>query len=122
MMLRTWSLITESTSSASVSALVGVGYVYDPSVHAEVLRVSRGTGREEHRKMAGTPTFWLAGSENTDAFRFVVTLPPEDPQSYFWTEAWQEGEREADEDIRLRRTRRFIRVKDAIAWLERAED
>jgi len=39
-------------------------------------------------------------------------------QAYFWTEEWQEGEREADEDIRLGRTKSFANVEDAIAWLD----
>ncbi len=39
-------------------------------------------------------------------------------QAFFWTETWQEGEREAEEDILAGRTRRFTNVNDAWAWLE----
>lgn len=42
-------------------------------------------------------------------------------QAYFWTPDWQEAEREADEDIRLGRTRRFSTFEDAQAWLESDE-
>ena len=33
-------------------------------------------------------------------------------QSYFWTKEWQEGESEAEEDIRKGRVRKFKSVKD----------
>ena len=38
-------------------------------------------------------------------------------QAYFWTPAWQRGEREADADIVAGRTRRFATAHEAIAWL-----
>lgn len=117
-----WSLITQSTSSALVKGEVGVGYFYNPNPHAQMWPTYYGTAYGEHRKIAGPHTSWFAGPENTDAFRFIVPSLPGDSQSYFWTESWQKGEREADEDIRLKRTRRFTRVRDAIAWLERPKD
>jgi len=40
-------------------------------------------------------------------------------QSYFWTEGWQRGEREAQQDIRHRRTKRFPSAKALIADLKR---
>jgi bifunctional DNA-binding transcriptional regulator/antitoxin component of YhaV-PrlF toxin-antitoxin module len=33
-------------------------------------------------------------------------------QAYFWTEEWQAGEREAEQDIRKGRVKRFRSVKD----------
>ena len=39
-------------------------------------------------------------------------------QSYFWTSEWQEGEKEAREEIAAGRAIRFENVKDAIRWLE----
>jgi len=42
-------------------------------------------------------------------------------QSYFWTEEWQEDEREADEDIKAGRTRRFSTAQEAISWLRSAD-
>ena len=44
----------------------------------------------------------------------VVIKPAKviDPsQSYFWTKGWQEGEREADEDLRKGRVKAFKSVK-----------
>jgi antitoxin PrlF len=44
-------------------------------------------------------------------------------QTWFWTERWQQGEQEADEDIRLSRTHRFENIDRAITFLhEQAEE
>jgi AbrB family looped-hinge helix DNA binding protein len=40
-------------------------------------------------------------------------------QAYFWTAAWQRGEREAQEDIRARRVKRFRSTKALVADLKR---
>ena len=40
-------------------------------------------------------------------------------QSYFWTEEWQRGEREAQDDIRRGRTKRLRSAKALIADLKR---
>ena len=42
-------------------------------------------------------------------------------QAYYWTEEWQKGEREADEDIKARRVKRFASVDDMIADLDSVE-
>lgn len=42
-------------------------------------------------------------------------------QAYFWTERWQAGEREAEEDLRAGRTRSFESVDDAITCLDEME-
>ena len=42
-------------------------------------------------------------------------------QAYFWSDAWQEGEREAEEDLRQGRVERFETLDDLIADLD-AED
>ena len=39
-------------------------------------------------------------------------------QAYFWTEEWQKGERQADEDIRAGRVKRFKSTTEAIKYLE----
>jgi AbrB family looped-hinge helix DNA binding protein len=39
-------------------------------------------------------------------------------QAYFWTRRWQEGEREAEEDIRAGRVKKFENVNDLIDDLE----
>ena len=38
-------------------------------------------------------------------------------QAYFWTREWQEGEREADEDIRMGRLKTFDSVDELVAEL-----
>ena len=38
--------------------------------------------------------------------------PPEPSQAYFWTKQWQSGEREAEQDIRKGRVRKFKNVQD----------
>jgi AbrB family looped-hinge helix DNA binding protein len=41
-------------------------------------------------------------------------------QAWFWTKRWQEGEREADEDIKAGRVYQFPDAKSAIAALDEA--
>lgn len=40
-------------------------------------------------------------------------------QAYFWTDEWQRGEREAEEDVRHGRVKRFRSAKALIADLKR---
>lgn len=40
-------------------------------------------------------------------------------QAYFWTRRWQEGEKQADEDIRARRVHGFENAEKAIDFLHR---
>lgn len=35
-------------------------------------------------------------------------------QSYFWTNKWQDGEKQADEDIKARRVKTFDSVEDLL--------
>ncbi len=42
-------------------------------------------------------------------------------QAYFWTGGWQEGEREAEEDLRTGRMARFETLADLIADLDAEE-
>jgi len=42
----------------------------------------------------------------------------EEDQSWFWTKRWQEGERQADEDIKAGRVYSFPDVKSAVAFLK----
>jgi len=39
-------------------------------------------------------------------------------QAYFWTKKWQEGEREADEDIKAGQVKTFDSVEELISDLE----
>ena len=43
-------------------------------------------------------------------------------QAWFWTKRWQEGERQADEDIKAGRVYHFPDVESAIALLEKAAE
>ena len=40
-------------------------------------------------------------------------------QAWFWSKRWQEGEREAEEDIRSGRIHKFNNAKEAVAFLHR---
>jgi AbrB family looped-hinge helix DNA binding protein len=40
-------------------------------------------------------------------------------QAWFWTRRWQEGEREAEEDIRAGRIHSFDSAREGIAYLHR---
>lgn len=40
-------------------------------------------------------------------------------QAYFWTKKWQEGEREADKDIKVGRVRTFDSVEELIKELDK---
>ncbi|MDQ7096699.1 AbrB/MazE/SpoVT family DNA-binding domain-containing protein [Desulfosporosinus sp. PR] len=42
-------------------------------------------------------------------------------QAWYWTEEWQAAEREAQEDIKARRTKRFDTVKDLMQDLMEAD-
>ena len=44
-------------------------------------------------------------------------------QAYFWTRKWQEGEREADEDIKAGRGRLLIRLKSLSGtWIDKSQE
>jgi antitoxin MazE len=53
----------------------------------------------------------------------VIELRPQEAgdssQSWFWTERWQQMEREADEDIAKGRIRTFETVEELIAEMEK---
>ncbi len=54
----------------------------------------------------------------------LVLLPKQvidKSQAYFWTKAWQEGEREAEEDLRTGRVKRFETLENLIADLDAEE-
>jgi AbrB family looped-hinge helix DNA binding protein len=56
--------------------------------------------------------------EEDGTVRLVPQVAIERSQAYFWTPRWQAGEREADEDIKAGRVRKFDSVDDLIADLE----
>jgi AbrB family looped-hinge helix DNA binding protein len=43
-------------------------------------------------------------------------------QAWFWTERWQNGEKEAEEDIRSGKVHKFEDTEDAIAFLHKQND
>ncbi len=43
-------------------------------------------------------------------------------QAYFWTPEWQEGEREAEDDLRSGRVFSFGTVEEALEWLDSDSD
>jgi len=43
-------------------------------------------------------------------------------QAYFWTKKWQEGEREADEDIKTGRVKTFDSVDELIRDLDKRKE
>lgn len=43
-------------------------------------------------------------------------------QGYYWTHEWQDGEGEADEELRRGEARSFHSVEDALRWLDEPED
>ena len=54
----------------------------------------------------------------------LVLLPKQvidKSQAYFWTEAWQEGEREAEENLRTGQVKRFETLENLIADLDAEE-
>jgi hypothetical protein len=53
--------------------------------------------------------------------RRVPLFIPRD-QAYYWTREWQEGEAEADEEIRRGELRRFSDLDEALRWLDSPED
>ena len=42
-------------------------------------------------------------------------------QLYFWTRRWQEGEREAEDDIRAGRLQEFEDIEDALSYLDKRD-
>jgi len=39
-------------------------------------------------------------------------------QAYFWTKEWQNGEKQADEDIKAGRVKKFKSAAEAVKYLE----
>ncbi|MEW6405030.1 MAG: AbrB/MazE/SpoVT family DNA-binding domain-containing protein [Chloroflexota bacterium] len=56
--------------------------------------------------------------DNDGAIRLVPQVLVERSQAYFWTERWQEGEREADEDLRAGRYKDFDDIESLLEELE----
>jgi hypothetical protein len=63
------------------------------------------------------------GSSNQRA-GFAAGIPQMVPseQLYFWTDEWQRGEQEAEEELRHGQGRQFDTSREAIMWLLSADD
>ena len=61
-----------------------------------------------------------SSSTRTATIELQPVLPIPADQAWFWTERWQAGEREADEDIAAGRVSHAMDVDDFLAHLERA--
>ena len=80
-----------------------------------VTSFSISTASVSYRPLRVAPVEPVRSATDSDSFALTERFPE---QAYFWAEAWQEAEREADEDIREGRTKRFRNLDDAIAYLE----
>lgn len=56
--------------------------------------------------------------EEDGTVRLVPQVAIERSQAYFWTKRWQEGERQAEEDIKAGRVREFANIDEAIKYLD----
>jgi len=54
--------------------------------------------------------------------KLVPVITIEKDQAWFWTEKWQEEEREAELDLKEGRVKNFDSVKEAMDWLEDEEN
>jgi AbrB family looped-hinge helix DNA binding protein len=90
------------------------------SAHSKVTRHGQITLPASVRKELGIEEGDLVEIEVVD--ERAVLMPKklvDKSQAYFWTKKWQEGEREADEDIKAGRVKTFESVEELISDLER---
>lgn len=72
--------------------------------------------RQEHSVSAPT-VITFATTEHAAAPRNGLPSLIAPDQVYFWSEAWQRGEHETDEDIAAGRVHGFADIDDALIWL-----
>lgn len=60
--------------------------------------------------------------EPDGSVRLVPKLVIDRSQAYFWTEQWQQGEKEAQEDVENGRLHRFETVDDGLTFLDADDD
>ena len=53
--------------------------------------------------------------------RLISKITIDRSQAYFWTERWQAGEQESEEDLQAGRTKSFENVDDALTYLDEVE-
>jgi len=59
--------------------------------------------------------------EEDGSLRLVPKIAIDRSQAYFWTERWQQGERQAEEDLHARRFKDFASMDELIQDLESGE-
>lgn len=59
--------------------------------------------------------------EEDGSLRLVPKIAIDRSQAYFWTERWQQGERETEEDLRAGRFKDFASIDELIQDLESEE-
>jgi AbrB family looped-hinge helix DNA binding protein len=59
--------------------------------------------------------------EEDGSLRLVPKIAIDRSQAYFWTERWQQGEYEAEEDLRAGRFKQFDSIEELIRDLESGE-
>jgi hypothetical protein len=78
-----------------------------------------GTRSSAEEVIVSPPGAWSSASER---FRRRVPLFITRSQAYYWTREWQEGEAEADEELRRGEARTFDAPGEALRWLNSPED
>lgn len=81
--------------------------------------VARADSRQDEVRLTPDSGAWSFVSER--APRFVLLFVPRG-QTYYWTRERQNGEEEADEELRRGEARVFDGVTDALRWLDGPED
>ena len=61
-------------------------------------------------------------SAPSDSRRYSVPFFIPRDQAYYWSHEWQQGETEADEELRGGQARAFDDPNDALRWLDAPED
>lgn len=82
-------------------------------------RVARADSRQDDVRLTPDSDAWSFVSER--APRYVPLFVPRG-QTYYWTREWQNGEKEADEELRRGEARVFDGVTHALRWLDDPED
>jgi hypothetical protein len=81
-------------------------------------------GATQSSFMKRTFTHYVPASWSQMPERVTRAIPPltDKSQAYFWSRAWQEGERAAEADIAAGRVRRFANAQAAARYLLSDED
>lgn len=74
--------------------------------------------QDEVRVTPGSDAWYFV---SRPAPRYVPLFAPRG-QMYYWTRDWQNGEDEADEELRRGEARVFDNAEDALRWLDDPED